>query len=250
MYSGEYRVMFEVEDKYWWYRGLRVLLHLLLEHYPPQPNGMILDVGCGTGANLMVLANYGHAIGVDISEKALAFTNMRGIPKQSLYVASATALPFLPATFDLVTSFDVICNIPDDLQAFSEIARVLKPGGRTIIQLPAYQRLYGEHDVAVGALRRYDKRVLSGKLNSVGLKIERLMHTNCIMMPIVACVRLINRPALIDGSSARSDLQIHLPRPINSVLSAYYRAEMRLAARVNLPFGLSVVAVAKKSGPP
>ena len=248
MLPDEYRVMFEVEDNYWWYRGFRVLLQALLARYAPSGHRdtKILDAGCGTGANLVLLEKYGHAIGVDISEEALSFCHARGISRDRTINASVVELPFRSSTFDLVTSFEVICNIRDDAQAFSEIARVLKPGGRLIVQLPAHQWLWGTHDVAVGHQRRYDVRNLGSKLTAVGLQVERLMHANMSLLPFVAAIRLTNRRAPLSGTQAQSDLQITLPGSINSALAAFYSLEMQLAARVNLPFGLSVIGIARK----
>src|SRR2546430_11297777 len=91
MYPDEYRVMFQIEDDYWWYRGLRVLLKNLLAQYLPGniSRPMILDVGCGTGANLKLLQSYGNAFGVDISEQAIGFCRTRGIPQSRTFLASA-----------------------------------------------------------------------------------------------------------------------------------------------------------------
>src|ERR1044071_8511635 len=96
MQANEYRVMFEIEDDYWWYRGRRVLLRNLLARYAPSGSSpaMILDVGCGTGANLKVLQTYGDAVGIDMSEHALRFCRVRGIPPSRLFLGSATDLPF------------------------------------------------------------------------------------------------------------------------------------------------------------
>src|SRR5947209_11039717 len=113
MYPDEYRVMFEIEDDYWWYRGLRVLIRSLLEQYAPSASThpMILDVGCGTGANLKLLQSYGTAVGVDISKDALAFCRARGIPENRMFFASALDLPFGSDHFDMAVSFEVLCNL-------------------------------------------------------------------------------------------------------------------------------------------
>src|SRR5690348_407858 len=108
MYPDEYRVMFEIEDDYWWYRGLRILLKNLLAQYAPakSPSTMILDVGCGTGANLKLLESYGEAIGIDISEQAIGFCRARGIPRSRTFLASVLNLPFSNSQFDLAVSFE------------------------------------------------------------------------------------------------------------------------------------------------
>ncbi len=247
MYPDEYRVMFKIEDGYWWYRGVRALLMRWVERYAPQDRSrtMILDIGCGTGANLALMQSYGTAIGVDISEHALAFCRARGISTDHTFQASAEDLPFSNAQFDLAISFDVICNIADDARAFSEVSRVLKPGARFIVQLPAYQWLWSMHDVAVGHQRRYDARSLRKNLLATGFEIERLTFANMLLMPFIAAMRLTIRRAKMNGRPVHSDL-VKLPSVINSPLSALFTAEMRAVSRVNLPYGLSVIALARK----
>lgn len=246
MQRDEYAVMFQVEDNYWWYRGLRTLVQNVLAQYVPR-GAMILDAGCGTGANLQLLQSYGRAIGIDISEQALAFCRARGIPRDRAFMASLTDLPFPDRLFDLAVSFDVICNIPDDAVAFAEISRVLKPGGRLVTQLPAYQWLWSTHDVAVGHQRRYTARDLRAKIARAGLEIERVTYTNALFLPLVMAWRLAQRPALNDGRAVQSDLATPLPHRLNEWLGAIAVAEMRAVARVDFPAGVSILVVAKKT---
>jgi len=249
MRPDEYRVMFEIEDAYWWYRGVRALLTRWLARYAPAEtpgrSAMILDVGCGTGANLKMLQAYGTAIGVDISEQALAFCRARGIPRDRTFLASATDLPFPDSQFDLAISFDVLCNIADDARAFAQVARALKPGSRFIVGLPAYQWLWSEHDVAVGHQRRYDARAVREKMTAAGFEIERVTYANAFLLPLIAALRLTVRRAPSNGSAVRSDLT-PLPRVVNAPLAALFTAEMRAVSRMDLPYGLSVIAVGRK----
>lgn len=244
MHPDEYRVMFETEDNYWWYRGLRTLVQNVLARYAPREVA-ILDAGCGTGANLQMMQRYGHAIGIDLSAQAIEFCRARGIPNDRAFQASLTGLPFCANLFGLVVSFDVICNIPDDTQALSEIARVLKPGGRLITQLPAYQWLWSTHDVAVGHQRRYSSADLRVKVEKAGLVVERLTHTNALLLPISVTNRLVRRGGLENGS-VHSDLTTHVPGWLNRILSGIATAEMQAVSRVDLPVGLSVLVIAVK----
>jgi SAM-dependent methyltransferase len=247
MQPDEYRVMFEQEDAHWWYRGLRVLLKGLLARYARQGahSPVILDAGCGTGANLELLESYGRALGVDISEQAIAFCRARGIPNDQVIQASVTDLPFRDGYFDIAVSFDVICNIVDDVGAFTEIARVLKPDGIFVVQLPAYQWLWSRHDVAVGHKWRYTAHGVREKLARAGFVIERLTHVNTLFFPFVATRRVLDRRALENGNAIRSEVT-PLPRAVNGFLSALYTAETRTASRINFPYGLSVIAIARK----
>jgi SAM-dependent methyltransferase len=246
MYPDEYRVMFEIEDDYWWYRGLRELIKNLLARYAPPSSShpRILDVGCGTGANLKLLQSYGDAIGVDISEQAIGFCRVRGIPRNRVFLASAIDLPFPDSQFDLAVSFEVLCNLQQDELAFREIARVLKSGAHFIVGLPAYQWLWSAHDVAVGHKRRYDAQEVRRKLSAAGFEIERVTYANLMLFPLIAAVRLLGRRG---KQKVHSDL-VPLPRFINAVLTAIFVAEMRTVSRVNLPCGVTLIAVARKPG--
>jgi len=247
MRPDEYRVMFQVENGYWWYRGLRQLLKQLLPRYlPPDANALILDAGCGTGTNLQLLQTWGRVVGIDIAREALDFCRVRGVPSDRLLAASVTDFPFAAQSFDVVVSFDVICNIPDDVAAFEQVARILKPGGYFIVQLPAYQWLWSMHDVAVGHQRRYSSRETRTKLEHAGLHVVRLLHTNALLLPLVAIERLLRRYALEHHAPVVSDLQLKVPAWLNQLLSIIYRTEIALAARVDFPIGLSLIAVAQK----
>lgn len=247
MRSDEYRVMFQVENEYWWYRGLRSLLkHLLPRYLPRDAHALILDAGCGTGANLQLLQTWGRVIGIDLAREALDFCRVRGVPSDRLLAASVTDLPFASDTFDLIVSFDVICNIPDDVGAFEQVAHILKPGGYFIVQLPAYQWLWSMHDVAVGHQRRYSARETRTKLEHIGLRVVRLLHTNVLLLPFAAIERWSRRYAMEQHAHVVSDLQLNLPAWLNQLLTIIYRTEMALAARLDFPVGLSVIAIAKK----
>jgi SAM-dependent methyltransferase len=243
MLPREYRVMFEIEEEYWWYRGLRGLLVELLARYGAK-DARMLDAGCGTGANLRLLLEHGDAIGVDIAEEAIQFCRARGIAPQRAFVASLLELPFPDNYFGLAFSFDVICNIVDDVRALAELGRVVRPGGRAIVQLPAYHFLWSAHDVAVGHKHRYTARSLRQKVARAGWAVERMTYLNSIFFPLEVMARLWRRGAVVNGN-AHSDLA-PLPRSLNELLARVFTAEMRAAARVKFPYGLSLMVVARK----
>ncbi|MBI4674076.1 MAG: class I SAM-dependent methyltransferase [Chloroflexi bacterium] len=246
MLAREYRVMFEIEEEYWWYRGLRVLLQELIAQYVGRDGATrILDAGCGTGKNLQSLAQHGDAWGVDIAQEAIQFCRMRGIRKERALVASLLELPFPDRFFDVAFSFDVICNIQHDVAAFQEIRRTLKPGGRMIVQLPAYRFLWSAHDVAVGHKHRYMARDLRAKIEQADLRVETLTYLNMLLFPLIAFLRFVRRQAVASNGSAHSDLT-PLPRSINHVLTQLFSAEMRAASRRRFPYGISLLAVARR----
>lgn len=245
MLPREYRVMFEIEQEYWWYRGLRVLVNELLNRYAARDGSTkILDAGCGTGKILELFLERGNAWGVDIAVEAIEFCRLRGIPSERAFVASLLELPFPDEFFDVAFSFDVICNIQEDVAAFAEIRRALKPGGRVIAQLPAYRWLWSAHDVAVGHKYRYAKRELHEKITRAGLRVEALQYLNTMLFPFIALLRFARRPAVKNGY-AHSDLA-PLPRALNEGLTRLFSAEMRMALTRQMPFGISLLAIARR----
>ncbi len=245
MRPREYRVMYEIEEDYWWYRGLRTLLSELLARYTtPGKRVPILDAGCGTGANLKLLLEHGDAVGIDIAEEAIAFCQRRGIPADRALLASILEVPFPDDYFELAFSFDVICNIEDDVSAFAEMCRVLRPGGRMIVQLPAYRFLWSAHDVAVGHKHRYTAEKLAQKVRQAGLVVERVTYLNVLLFPFEVMARLWRRSERVNGN-AHSDLE-PLPAPVNGLLTRLFETEMRLAPRMRFPYGLSLLLVARK----
>ncbi len=245
MLPREYRVMFEIEEDYWWYRGLRALLIELLARYAPRdPHARILDAGCGTGANLQLLLKYGNAVGVDIAQEAIEFCFARGIPHDRALLASLMELPFPDHFFEFAISFDVICNIVEDVSAFAEIGRVLAPGARAIFQLPAYRFVWSAHDVAVGHKHRYTAPELREKIQRAGLAVERLTYLNTVFFPLEVLGRLWRRRAIENGR-ADSDLK-PLPGLLNRALAKVFEVEMRAAPRLSFPFGLSLLVIARK----
>lgn len=266
MMRDEYRVMFEVEDHHWWYRGMRRNLQSLLErHYDwkarPQPR--ILDAGCGTGANLQqLLTGFGgklpgqNAVGFDLSGEGLEFCRRRGLGGR-LARASITQLPFASDSFDIAISFDVINNLPDDRPAFYEIGRVLRHGGLFVLNLPAYQFLYSEHDLAIRGQRRYNAKMVAERLAQAGMRVERQTYLNTLLFPPAAVVRLVKarrttaRPDMIKPSDAATGVHTDLTPPhplVNLALQQVMGLETRLLGRtsLNLPFGLSIMTLARK----
>jgi SAM-dependent methyltransferase len=231
------------ERDHFWFRGFRRFVEPAIAaaraaHGAPLES---LDCGAGTGHNLALLRRYGRATGVDLTWAGLAFARARG--ERRLAGATVAALPFPPATFDLVTSFDVLYSLPDDVEraALSEMRRVLRPGGRAIINVAALESLRGNHSILSGEVRRYSRATLRERLESAGFRVRRLSYTNCTILPIVAAVRLWQRRT----GHVESQEEITVPAaPINAALSAALALEAAALRVVNMPIGSSLLAVA------
>ncbi len=249
MEYAEYKIMFEAEDSHWWYRGLRGVMGTLLNlERAVQRQPRILDAGCGTGANLAVLEQRGfrNAEGFDLSPIALEFCRQRGVTK--VREGSITNIPFAESSFDIVISCDVVTDAgtENEMTAFEELYRVLKPGGRLFLNLPAHEFLRSEHDRAVAVARRVTRGEVVRKLSSVGYRVRRATYWNTFLFPVVVAVRILRREDETDlQSTARSDIVVPAA-PVNALLSGVVWLEQVLLRFANLPFGSSVAVVAVK----
>lgn len=240
----EYEVMYQVEDHHWWYLGMEQITCRMLDRYLP-PNGSalkILDAGCGTGAVMKYLCHYGQVTGFDFSAEALRFSRKRAHTR--LTQASVLEIPFASQRFDLIVSFDVICEtgVNDEL-ALREFGRILKPGGLVMLRLPAYNWLHGKHDVATHVSHRYTRGDIKAKLERNGLTPLRLSYANMFLFPIAVAKRLSER--ILSPQQTGSDLTLD-PGSLNGVFRSILSAEAPLVSGVGLPFGLTVVALAQK----
>lgn len=233
------------EAHHFWFHGFRgfvsPLLSAAVRH---RHSAAILDCGCGTGHNLALLRKYGHAVGIDLTASGLAYARRRG--ERAVAQASAVALPFRTASFDVVTSFDVLQTLDDEAEraALSEMYRVMRPGGHLVINVAAMALLTGNHSILAREVRRYDRTMLSERLRGAGFAIRRLSYTNATITPVVGAVRLLQR---IPGHRESAD-EIAVPSPlVNTALGAVLRMEAAALRVVNMPFGSSLLALAERS---
>src|SRR5262245_6322344 len=244
MEDAEYHRMFAYEDAHWWFRGKRAVLAAMIVRWAPRrPDVRCLDVGCGTGRNLQLLASYGRAFGTDLSPLALDFTRRRGA--SDVTRSSATALPYRDDTFDVVTLLDVLYHqqVGDVAGSLREAHRVCRPGGLLLVTDSAFEWLKGPHDVAVHAARRFRREELAATIAESGFTVVKRSYMNALLFPIALAVRFAERRRF--GSTAHSSLDLP-SRPVNAALAAIYGLEARLLRHTSLPFGLSVLLAARK----
>ena len=239
--------MFAVEQTHWWYQNLHhLVLSLLRSHLPAREGSrpQILDAGCGTGQMAHRLGELNAVVtAMDFSPDALRFCRARGLSR--LVGGSINALSFGNESFDAVVSLDVLCHTSvEEDRAARELARVLRPGGLLVVNLPAYDRLRGQHDVVVHTARRYTRRRVRVLLEQAGLEAVYVSHWNTLLFPVAAVVRVASRWRM-RGDDAPSDVGPVHPA-LNRALGAVLRAERGLMRRAPLPFGLSVIAVGRR----
>ncbi len=246
MNHEEYERMYRFEDTYWWFVARRRLIVSLLErHYRRDGGQRLLDIGCGTGAMLDMLAPFGAVVGADFAPEALAFCRERGHSR--LARADVRRLPFADASFDAVTAMDVIEHIDDDKAASSEILRVLRPGGRLFVTVPAYRYLWSEHDEALHHHRRYTAPHLKDLFQRAGFAVPQLSYTISSLLPPIAAYRFVSNllPKRRVSGEKKADL-VQVSERVNAALLSLCDWETRLLHQWPLPFGVTVVCVAEK----
>ncbi|MBS1795434.1 MAG: class I SAM-dependent methyltransferase [Acidobacteria bacterium] len=250
MQAKDFEDLYETEEKMWWFAGMREISAALLDGLCRSDCARILDDGCGTGLNLEWLRRYGEPAaisGLDVERVALGFCRARS--DAALFQASATDLPLAADAFDLVTSFDVLVQIPGDgadERALAEMFRVLKPGGLVLVRVAAYKWMFSGHDRAIDTQRRYTLPELAAKLEAAGFTVLRRTYANTILFPVAVIRRLVlKRIGLADE---HSDVKPFPPALdwLNRLFTRILFAEARYLKKRSLPFGLSAVCVARK----
>jgi SAM-dependent methyltransferase len=240
-----YDIIRITEESHWWYVGRRRLVFDWLSRLLPEySRPRVLDVGCGTGFNLQALCALGvsEAIGLDLADKALAFCRGRGL--QTLVRGDAARPPFQDESFDLVLALDLIEHVQDDRAALDGLLRILRPGGRLILFTPAFSFLWSAQDRVSHHYRRYTAADLRGKLHESGYAIEKLSYANTLLFPIVWAGRLLLR---VSGRSetVTDENRLH-PAWTNGALARIFSMERPMLRYWNLPFGVSLLAVAAR----
>jgi SAM-dependent methyltransferase len=226
--------MAHTEDRHWWFTGRRAILSSLIPRLGLAAQARILEIGCGTGGNLAMLARFGRvsAMESDAGARALALEKTGGrfeiragrCPRE---------IPFEPRSFDLVCLFDVLEHIDEDAETLQAVARLLLPGrGQALVTVPAYRWLWSAHDEFLHHKRRYTAAELRAKAARAGLRATALSYFNTLLFPLAAAARLLR----LEGRAVPA-------LPLNALLHALFSAERHVVGRLALPYGVSLLAV-------
>lgn len=257
-----YQLFAEIQTSHWWFVARRIILEdVLRRRLDPAMRYRIADVGCGTGALLPTLARFGETWGIDTSAEAVAACRRKGFTN----VFGEDDPQWQGVRFDLMTFFDVLEHIEDDLGFLRRYLTRLRPGGLVLITVPAFQFLWSEHDELNHHVRRYTGRQLRAVITEAGLIAEKISYFNTVLFAPIAAVRWANRlirrvrsrivrlqrqpefPGSAAGHSmrARTDFDRNMPA-LNGVLTRIFAAERFILRSASFPFGVSVMAIAHK----
>ncbi len=242
MRAEELERMYRLEDTYWWFQARRLLVRRLLQRAGIAPGALVLDAGCGSGGTFKALRDAWQVIGADISPVAIEFCRARGMDLS--VVGDITALPLRSGAVDAALSCDVFEHLDDDLAASRSLFDATRPGGVLVTTVPALPWLWSEHDIALQHRRRYTRASLRAVLEAAGWQVEWLNYTVSFLLPAIALFRLV-RKLRRKSSGGTVDL-FELPGPVNRILTGLSCFEARLVARVPLPPGATLLAIARK----
>jgi len=242
MNAEMYRRFFDVQKKHWWFSTRKkIVLDTIARYSNEQEAPKILDIGCGSGVMLSALDAVGRVYGMDMSDDAIDFSKevFKGEVKKGFL---PDQVPYDRGFFDLITALDVIEHIDSDLDSLKAIHSLLVSGGKVIITVPAYMFLWSSFDEMNEHKRRYTRSELREKLVQAGFTVEKISYYNTLLFPVVFIVRMLNNILKRDGAS-----DVDMPsRPVNFVLEKIFSIEKYLLKFLNLPFGVSVLAVVRK----
>lgn len=240
----------QAEDRHWWYRGRRTVLHRVIEDLGVGAAGgggtsgagpaKILDAGCGSGRNMVELARYGAVTGIELSTASVEVARKRGAGE--VLEGSVLEMPFADDTFELAVTLDVIEHLEDDLAALRELRRTIAPGGALLVTVPAYQWLWSGHDVINHHHRRYTRRSLQQVAERAGWEQVRTTYFNSLLLPVAILLRVLDR---FNKKPTESSLDLWVPpEPVNRVLEVPLSLESAMIGHGGrIPAGLSLLSV-------
>src|SRR3989344_1059616 len=236
-----YQECYQQETYYWWHIAKQKLVKDLIKRFIRKKNLKILDLGCGTGGVLSTLKSLGSIYGLDKTNHALTKAKSRGIKNLTRHNLDNVPLPFKKNQFDLVLTLDVLEHLRNPETTITDIKRILKPSGYLIITVPAYKYLFSYWDKMVGHKTRYSQKGVTRLVRKSGFKVKFSSYFHLIIFIPAVIVRLFKAKT---AGKHTSDF-IPVPKVLNNFLILISQIESKIIKLVPLPFGLSIILIAK-----
>lgn len=220
-----FRIHAELEDRHWWFVGRRRIMQAVVRKLvAPNSGATVVDIGCGTGANIASLAGEYQCVGVDTSPEAIALARQRYPTVKYLLGPAPAVLGDVAGTADVFLSMDVLEHIEDDFRAFAEQLSAAKPGAFFVITVPADAALWSGHDEAFGHYRRYDRKRLALLWSGLPVKEIGISYFGARLYPVVRAVRTVSR--LRGAPFGKGGTDLLMPsRAANSMLTQLFAGE-------------------------
>ncbi len=244
-----YSLFSEIQATHWWFVARRrIIADVLQKFLRTRATQRIAEIGCGTGAMLPMLAQFGEAWGIDNSPEAVQLCLNKKIPH--VYLENDPA--WRATQFEGMAFFDVIEHVPDDVAFMKNCLAQLQHQGWVVITVPAFMFLWSEHDVLNQHYRRYNAPQLRRVIAQVGLQLERMTYFNTLLFPAIAAARMATKtvralsPKKQQGTAnLRTDFDRNISF-LNQPLQILFASERFGLRRCNFPFGTSLLALARK----
>ena len=240
MERSAYAEMAAIDEGHWWYRARRSIVAAMIAKHVTLPKGAnIVEIGCGTGSNLPMLAHFGNLTAIEPDADARAFAT----PRANACILEGRLpdnLPIDDASQDLAVMLDVLEHVDDDVGSLKAVAKKLKPGARFLLTVPAIPALWSPHDAEHHHKRRYTKATLTTAIEQAGLRIDMISYFNSLLFPLIGTVRGLKN---ITGSKS---LDTGMPPPwLNTVLERVFASERRLIGTIPIPIGVSIIVIVR-----
>ena len=233
--------MAELDDAHWWFVARRRILASVIERIVRPPKAArILEIGCGTGHNLVMLSRFGQVSATELDDRAREMAIARsGRPVAKIALPDLGTLQ--NGRYDLVALLDVLEHVSDDASSLSAIHDLLEPGGAILLTVPANPWMWSAHDEAHHHYRRYRKHEIEALAQGSGLTIQLLSYFNSLLFPLIAAARFASKVARRETSDDRLPVA-----PINRLLTGIFGLERHLVGRVQMPAGVSLIGVLRR----
>jgi glycosyltransferase involved in cell wall biosynthesis len=198
----------------------------------------VLEIGSGTGLMTRFLAGRARVTATDIDRDYVellgrTFAGHPNVDVRQLDLAAMAHNGVPSSAYDTVVCSNVLEHIEDDRAALGAIRRVLVPGGRVVLIIPALKGLYGEIDRAIHHYRRYSEDEIREKLGAAGLDVEHVSYFNLVGVPGWWLNAVLLRRKTVPSLQAK----------VNDLLVPWLRLERTFGP----PVGMSLLAVGRAS---
>jgi SAM-dependent methyltransferase len=251
-----------LQDWHWWFKGRQEILESVLRRNLPAPREgrrIIASVGSGPPSGLSWLVPFvgaeGLIVGLDADPSGSLRASLKAeaprFPSQSpsqspsnvrLLISELERPAIRSGSCDGVLALDVLEHLDDDSAGLQAAAHLVTPGGLLLVTVPALPSLWGQQDVVSQHRRRYTRASLQNLFERGGLGRPRITYFNSILFLPIAAVRYARR-FLTTSKPDVSDFDDARPGVINNQLRRVFSTERHLVDRVNLPIGVSLMAI-------